>query len=74
MLINQTNKFVKDLGLVLGRKAQWDLNAKPINSSCMTTWMTKGLKAQRTQSWPAIEEKGSELGLIASLPLHCEVV
>ena len=37
MLINQTNKFVKDLGLVLGRKAQWDLNVKPINSSCMTT-------------------------------------
>ena len=37
MLINQMNMFVIVLGLVLGRKAQWDLNVKPINSSCMTT-------------------------------------
>ena len=37
MLINQMNEFIIDLGLVLGRKAQWDLIVKHINSSCMTT-------------------------------------
>ena len=37
MLINQMNKFVIDLGLVLGLKGQLDLNVKPNNSSCMTT-------------------------------------
>ena len=37
MMINQTNKFVLDLGLVLCRKAQWDLNGKSSNLSCMTT-------------------------------------
>ena len=36
MLINQTNKFVLDLGLVLGLKAQWASNVKPIDLSCMT--------------------------------------
>ena len=37
MLINQTNKFVKDLGIVLDLKAQWASNVKPIDLSCMTT-------------------------------------
>ena len=37
MFINQTNKFVLDLGLVLGLKVQWASNVKPINLSCMTT-------------------------------------
>ena len=44
MLINQMNKFVIDLGLVLGLKGQWDLNVKPNNSSCMTTRKHKGLE------------------------------
>ena len=37
MLINQTNKFVLDIGLVLGLKAQWASNVKSNNSSCVTT-------------------------------------
>ena len=37
MLIDQTNKFILDLGLVMGLKAQWASNVKTINLSCMTT-------------------------------------
>ena len=37
MIINQTNKFVKDLGIVLDLKAQWASNVESINLSCMTT-------------------------------------
>ena len=37
MLINQTNKFVKDLGIVLDLKAQWASNVKSIDLSGVTT-------------------------------------
>ena len=72
MLINQTNKFVKDLGISFGpqgpmgfeRQAQW----LKLYDNLMTNNSQRPKKPKETYR-PAIMLKGSELALITSLPL-----
>ena len=62
MLINQTNKFVKDLGIVMDLKVQWASNVKPIDLSCMTTWWIKIHKGPKAQNSLGGRPYGDELG------------
>lgn len=72
MLINQTNKFVKDLGISFGpqgpmgfeRQAHW----LKLYDNLMTN-NSQRPKSPRKPSKAGHEIKGSELALITSLPL-----
>ena len=60
MLINQMNKFIKDLGIVLDLKAQWASNIKAHGLKLYDNLMNKDLQGPKSPNplkWPAMLEE-----------------